>query len=187
MRPLAIAAFVPFVLSACATSLPSGPSRSAAATVRTASGVLVGEVHDGAQRFLGVPYAAPPVGPLRWRPPQPVGSWSTPRDATRLGAACPQIEAGGVTRPSSEDCLSLNVWVPPHAPHDKLPVFVWIHGGAFYQGSGGDDLYDGAKLAARSRASWAAPRRPPSGSSISARRSSGCSATSPRSMATRSG
>ena len=94
--------------------------------------------------FLGVPYAAPPVGPLRWKLPQPVTPWSDVRDARQTGSQCPQsfsfTGAGG-----DEDCLYLNVWAPAHA-HDA-PVFLWIHGGAFVFGSGGDATYDGTYLA----------------------------------------
>ena len=97
--------------------------------------------------FLGIPYAGAPVGPLRWRPPAPAPVWLTPRDATRPGPACPQPQEGFL-RVTSEDCLTLNLWAPPSPQQAKLPVIVWIHGGAFYQGSGGDDFNDGARLAA---------------------------------------
>ena len=115
-----------------------------------ASGIVVGHERAGVREFLAIPYAAPPVGSLRWRAPAPATPWTTPRDATHRGPACPQPEEG-FHRDTSEDCLTLNVWVPDGATA-HLPVFVWIHGGAFYQGSGGDDLYDGAALARRTRA-----------------------------------
>ena len=100
--------------------------------------------------FLGIPFAAPPVGPLRWRPPQPVAPWTAPRDATRFGPACMQPDSG-YPRKVSEDCLTLNLWVPGGAGPDA-PVLVWIHGGAFYEGSGSDDIYEGTRLARRTGA-----------------------------------
>ena len=125
-----------------------GPAASpTAVTVRTAQGLVVGSARAGVQTFLAMPYAAPPVGPLRWRPPAPAPAWLTPRDATRRGPACPQPQEGFV-RVTSEDCLTLNLWRPEGPQKAKLPVVVWIHGGAFYQGSGGDEFNDGARLAA---------------------------------------
>src|SRR5262249_29285728 len=84
--------------------------------------------------FLGIPYAAPPVGDLRWKPPQPPASWTTPRDATAFGTICPQSAS------TDEDCLFLNVYVPTkalkHAPRRRYPVMVWVHGGAYFLGAG---------------------------------------------------
>src|SRR5262249_50237703 len=102
-------------------------------TVQTASGPVTGTVTDTISTFLGIPYAAPPVGALRWKPPQPRAPWTTPLDATRFGAMCPQ---GTVT---SEDCLFLNVWVPTRALQARgrgYPVMIWMHGGAYFLGSG---------------------------------------------------
>ncbi len=112
--------------------------------------MVFGANRAGGREFLGIPFAAPPVGALRWQAPAPVTPWSTPRAATHRGAACPQPDTG-FPRNTSEDCLTLNVWVPGGRSSTPLPVLLWIPGGAFYQGSGGDDLYDGAKLAARTR------------------------------------
>jgi para-nitrobenzyl esterase len=140
------------VVAACAAPAATSPAapRTSPLEVATDRGVVVGHARDGVREFLGIPYAAPPVGALRWRPPQPAAAWTAPRDATRRRPACSQPEEG-YHRDTSEDCLSLDLWSPDGAT-GKLPVLFWIHGGAFYQGSGGDDLYDGARLARRARA-----------------------------------
>lgn len=115
-------------------------------------GPVVGRVRDGVASFKGLPYAAPPVGELRWRPPQPAQRWTAPRDASRPGAICIQPPANGDNGvgplPMSEDCLTLNVWTPERA-EAPLPVMVWIHGGGLNNGSGTAALYDGANLARR--------------------------------------
>ena len=140
------------VLTACAAPgvpapVSARPARTSALEIATDRGVVVGRAREGVHEFLGIPYAASPTDALRWRAPAPAVAWAAPRDATHRGPACPQPEQG-VHRDTSEVCLSLNVWIPDGAA-DKLPVLFWIHGGAFYQGSGGDDLYDGAHLARR--------------------------------------
>ena len=95
--------------------------------IRIAGGLIEGEIDGGTRRFLGIPFAAPPVGDLRWRPPAPVVPWLGVREAKQFGAACPQVAS---TVPSEEeDCLYLNVWTPEPAPARPLPVMVWIHGG----------------------------------------------------------
>jgi len=118
--------------------------------VRTNDGALRGMVSDGAREFLGISYAAPPVGQLRWRPPQPAAHWRGIRDATNAASQCAQPGGAVLSDPTastSEDCLYLNVYAPTMASIRQLPVMVWIHGGGFTGGSG--SLYDGAVLAAR--------------------------------------
>jgi len=120
------------------------------------SGVIGGEF-VGKDRdvhvFRGIPYAAPPVGDLRWRPPAPVGPWEAFRNCVRFGPAAPQPggfgRAGGHTGNQSEDCLYLNVWAPADPGEGKLPVMVWIHGGGMVIGAGSLPFYDGESFARR--------------------------------------
>jgi para-nitrobenzyl esterase len=131
--------------------LLSGCASTRTVLVQTSDGPIVGRAGAGAREFRGLPYAAPPVGELRWRPPVPPAKWSQPRSAQASGRACPQPTVGRFVRRTAEDCLTLDVTTPA-GPGEKLPVLVWIHGGAFYLGSGSDPLYDGPRLAARTHA-----------------------------------
>ncbi len=106
-------------------------------TVRISSGMLRGITKNGVSSFTGIPYAAPPTGANRWRPPQPVKAWKDVRDATKTCADCAQRAWPGSQTVISEDCLFLNVWAPASVTKkSKLPVMVWIHGGGFTGGSG---------------------------------------------------
>ena len=121
--------------------------------VEITSGRLEGNAQDGYQSFLGIPYAAPPVGKLRFRAPQPVDPWTGLRPAHEFGPIAPQLpsplENVLGARPMVTDeagCLTLNVWTPS-ADGGRRPVMVWIHGGAFVTGSGSTPWYDGARFA----------------------------------------
>ena len=117
--------------------------------VHLSSGVVRGAFADDHLLFAGIPYAAPPVGPLRWQAPQPASSWKGIRDASKFGPRCVQDTkndpAGG--QDTSEDCLTLNVWTPATPADAKRPVLVWIHGGGFANGSG--QAYDARRLVGR--------------------------------------
>jgi len=113
--------------------------------VQLDSGPIIGKVEDGVSIFLGIPYAAPPVGKLRWKPPQKIASWTQLRNSTVFGPSCPQPDQQDTSK-FSEDCLYLNVWTTAKNPDERLPVMVWIHGGAFNFGSGSLPEYDGKNL-----------------------------------------
>jgi para-nitrobenzyl esterase len=140
-----------------------GASKSAVADtptpeVRIDSGAIRG-LFAGAKKdvrvYKGIPYAAPPAGERRWKPPQPVSPWQGVRDCFEFGAACPQripalfgsIPELAIHAPFREDCLFLNVWAPAEGKFPKLPVLYWIHGGGFVMGAASQPLYDGEELA----------------------------------------
>lgn len=118
----------PFLVAVAALAMLSNPPMAVAQdrpTSTVESGTLAGVVREGMRQFLGVPFAAPPVGALRWRPPQPATAWSGARDASRFGPACAQALLRGFNEelvPGSEDCLTLNVYAPPSG--ERLPVMV---------------------------------------------------------------
>jgi para-nitrobenzyl esterase len=135
MRKLSIG--IPLLFFACSLLHGQDKIQGTAPEVKTTYGVVRGAVQGDIASFKGIPYAAPPVGEFRWRPPQPVTPWKEVRDATKDCADCPQRAWPGSTAKQSEDCLFLNVWTPATATKkSKLPVMVWIHGGGFTGGSG---------------------------------------------------
>jgi para-nitrobenzyl esterase len=130
----------------------SGLALTANNTVRVEGGMISGAEADGVRSYKGIPFAAPPVGELRWKAPQPIIPWEGVRECTAFGPDCPQASypQGSLfyspPRPQSEDCLYLNVWTAAKAG-EKRPVMVWIHGGALTRGSGATRTYDGTNFA----------------------------------------
>ncbi len=123
------------------------------AVVETKVGKVEGSYQDGLYVFKGIPYAVPPIGELRWMPPQPVKPWEGVRPTKSFGPIAPQNPMEGglimqVEQVQDEDCLFLNIWTPG-LDDARRPVMVWIHGGAFTIGSGSDPMYDSGSLAAR--------------------------------------
>lgn len=135
-----------------ASLMMAGPA-SAAPVVTAPAGTVEGKAVGKVAVFRGIPFAQPPVGPLRWKPPVALPAWEGVRKAQSFGAACIQPRSPGIsiyTNPPekmSEDCLTLNIWAPEKAK--DAPVIVWIHGGALLSGYSHEGMYDGAKLAAR--------------------------------------
>lgn len=123
---------------------PDAGATAAPDQVETGSGLVIGRAEAGVWSFLGIPYAAPPVGEARFARPGAHPGWDAPREALAYGPVCPQRSRGAIV--GDEDCLTLNVWTArAEAPK---PVMVWIHGGAYIQGAGSVPLYDGARLVA---------------------------------------
>ena len=141
---LSAAALFASLLATVGTVSAANAAERAGPVVRTAEGPVQGFVNNGVNAFLGIPFAAAPVGALRWQPPQPHAAWSQTLEATKFGNTCPQItELGVFAGPVSvtEDCLFLNVFTPGHgaaANARKLPVLVWIHGGGLFDGESND-------------------------------------------------
>lgn len=122
--------------------------RVSAAEVKVEQGRLEGIVREGVTVYLGIPFAAPPLGELRWKAPQAAPKWDGVRKADTFGRACLQINGAISNLPSpSEDCLTLNVWTPAKSANERLAVMVWIHGGGFTAGTPPEALYHGETLA----------------------------------------
>ena len=149
------------VASYCCSRLAS--LAGANETIQVEGGLVSGIAGKSAEIrvYKGIPYAAPPVGELRWRAPQVAARWNGVRAADRFSAACIQLPypEGSPYRSAaeavSEDCLYLNVWTGANAARgERRPVMPWIHGGALTRGSGSTNVYDGEELAKEGRKSW---------------------------------
>jgi para-nitrobenzyl esterase len=135
---------------AAALALLAAPAQAAISEARTTAGMVQGEVVGGIGEFKGIPFAAPPVGELRWKAPQPVPPWQGVRRTVAFGPACiqgPILAQMGSTAQQSEDCLYIDVWTPANAAADRLPVIAWIYGGGFNSGATSVPMYDGANFA----------------------------------------
>ncbi len=123
--------------------------------VAVTGGQVQGVATNGIAAFKGIPFAAPPVGELRWKAPQPVKAWTGVKQANQYAAGCMQdpnmATMFGAPDNLSEDCLYLNVWTSAKSAGDKLPVMVWIYGGGFAAGMTGIPAYDGTRLAEKRR------------------------------------
>ena len=148
--------FFILLLTACGATpiaYSQSPKETAAPVVKIANGALEGTDESGIRTFKGIPFAAPPVGNLRWKEPQPVKNWEGVRKADKFGPRAMQravfgdmnFRSNGV----SEDCLYLNVWTPAKSGNEKLPVLVYFYGGGFIAGDGSEPRYDGESLARR--------------------------------------
>jgi para-nitrobenzyl esterase len=151
------AVIVVLALSLGACVGPASSPAESGAVVNAPAGQVEGRVEGGVRVFRGIPYALPPVGTARWKPPAPMPRWEGVRKAVEFGPACMTPKSTVATvysrdpGPMSEDCLTLNVWAPASATKNEhgAPVLLWIHGGALWAGASNEPLYDGARMAGR--------------------------------------
>jgi para-nitrobenzyl esterase len=127
------------------------PALAGQQVVQIDTGKLRGVAADGVVAYKGIPYAAPPVGDLRWRAPQPAAAWQGVRSAAEYGHDCMQLpfpsDAAPLGTEPAEDCLVINVWLPEHPASKHIPVMVWIYGGGFVNGGSSPSVYDGSTFA----------------------------------------
>src|SRR5258706_2018026 len=139
------------VIGCAAALLVAAGARAEVREADVTGGRVAGAVANGIVLFKGIPFAAPPVGPLRWKAPQPLQPWTGVKQASTFGASCMQdpmfARLFGAPPEISEDCLYLNVWTPAKSAGDALPVMVWIYGGGFVGGQTSVPAYDGTRLA----------------------------------------
>jgi para-nitrobenzyl esterase len=151
--PLFLALFFSLLTAACGSDEPQpttsgGGDEAQPLLITTDKGPVEGSLAGSTRVFLGIPYAAPPVGQLRWKSPAPAAAWTDTLKANQLGRPCPQLSvlSGAIDSTSGEDCLTLNIWTPSSVDAASAPVLVWIHGGAFVFGSNREPAYDGQAL-----------------------------------------
>jgi para-nitrobenzyl esterase len=149
---MAMKALPTIALACAALTSGSGVMAQTPKPLHTPSGLLQGTMEDGITVYKGIPFAAPPLGGLRWRAPESRAEWTGVRDASKFAPVCIQVPIvnavlGMNAVTTSEDCLYLNVWTPAKSPNDGLAVMVWIYGGGFTNGGTSIAGYNGANLA----------------------------------------